>query len=1255
MTFRLPYSYFDVPQRWQDSAKSSRIRRKWRGSAEALEARCLLAVFPSFTPLAPLGSAIHGSEIEDAIETAGVADVHEISLPAGRLVSLSVQPAADTLQVRAELRDTQGQLVVSGQTSAAGEELSLSNFAVPGSGTYRLFVQGDNGTLGNYSAEFLLDTNLEATDSSAAAPTDIPFAPSILGVQRASIRGKLEPASTQVVAFSENFDGTTTGFTFDNTFGSGNGLWHLSTGRSEDGLPGHTGPGSLYFGRNETPTSGGDYSVGSTGGAVISPAIAIPASGTYELLFSHFLQTEGDVNWDRVSVAIDVGVGFVDVATSATGTLPTGTQGAWEQVSIDLSAYSDQTIRIRFAFDTIDGAANVFEGWFIDDVRVVAEGFASEEDVFSINLSQAVGQSMDVLFVGEADVDFSSATLQLLSADGSTVLATGSADPLGMPATNLTRGILDFVVPSSGLYRLRVTGAIPGEYTLLMVIGATFDVESNDDLLSEVRNLNVNLAALGYAEAQLATGPVIQPGELRFPIGSLSAENRWMNTVGTVSQLAYLPHGVNPADFAETYHPRAMRPTGAAGNASHQVEQIAVPEAEPNNSFGSGQLLKLGFDAGLGESTTIDVAGRLGNTSTTIQVQEPDGSIPLAKATGLARFETVRADGRIDPAQPATGDYDFYEVPNVAAGSRIVVNAVRRGTSMLDSALGIYNSSGVLVASVDDPGQLDSYLNYLVTVPGSYYAVVRGAGTNTGFQSDPFDVNSGLGIGSSGNYTVTIGVDVEDVEDYFRVPLEAGDVLAAGLSGQAGVLQFFNANEDLLMQVSNDQNFSAIFPASSPLRGIGASADNLVTWVVDRTGDYYLKVSGGLGNYDLNLGVFRPPLEAESEIQKQILFLDFDGADYNAMSLGGNADARLSPLRSFLPNWGLHPFGDYDAVIDAIVEVVEENLSHDPRTLGNNGDFQQTGIFGNFDIEIRNSRDHADPFGQPNVSRLIIGGTIPELGIGTIGIAETIDVGNFDTTETAIVLLDLLSAPGSNPNSLNQFNIAPSKSIIDLIGVGVGNIAAHEAGHFFGNWHTDQFNPTPNIMDQGGYLENIIGLVGAVWGDANDKDVDFGVDAFVPNEGFVGNENTLDVISFGLPRGGVVRGPSVQTVNPAAGIVTNLYVDKIHIQFSKALHPASATNAGNYRLTYAGIDNVFGNADDVQIGTIPVFNGDDEVTLDLNTALLPLPIGSYRLELLSSILDTNLNRLNARASTPNGSDTVHLFRIALRRSAICTA
>jgi len=101
----------------------------------------------------------------------------------------------------------------------------------------------------------------------------------------------------------------------------------------------------------------------------------------------------------------------------------------------------------------------------------------------------------------------------------------------------------------------------------------------------------------------------------------------------------------------------------------------------------------------------------------------------------------------------STGEYD------VAFTIAIETFADSLGTG-LDTYVGLYDSFGTLLASDDDSGTgFDSVLNYQVQADGEYYAVVRGFGS--GFASDPFTAGTGGGIGSIGEYDVTISVNSE--------------------------------------------------------------------------------------------------------------------------------------------------------------------------------------------------------------------------------------------------------------------------------------------------------------------------------------------------------------------------------------------------------------------------------------------------------------------------------------------------------------
>ena len=68
-----------------------------------------------------------------------------------------------------------------------------------------------------------------------------------------------------------------------------------------------------------------------------------------------------------------------------------------------------------------------------------------------------------------------------------------------------------------------------------------------------------------------------------------------------------------------------------------------------------------------------------------------------------------------------------------------------------------------------------------------------------------------------------------------------------------------------------------------------------------------------------------------------------------------------------------------------------------------------------------------------------------------------------------------------------------------FVGTAIGNIVAHEAGHFLGSFHVDNFNTVPNLMDQGGNFPLLFGVgPDDVGGTADDRDVDFGARRLQP-------------------------------------------------------------------------------------------------------------------------------------------------------------
>jgi hypothetical protein len=111
----------------------------------------------------------------------------------------------------------------------------------------------------------------------------------------------------------------------------------------------------------------------------------------------------------------------------------------------------------------------------------------------------------------------------------------------------------------------------------------------------------------------------------------------------------------------------------------------------------------------------------------------------------------------------------------------------------------------------------------------------------------------------------------------------------------------------------------------------------------------------------------------------------------------------------------------------------------------------------------------------------------------------------------------VLSEPAGGPASLNTYLTADSDRA-GFVGQAVGNVVSHEAGHVFGNFHTDNLDGVANLMDAGGVGFDTLFGVGpdGVGGTADDTDVDFGDDAYLPFEGLSGTEDTLGTIAFGV-------------------------------------------------------------------------------------------------------------------------------------------
>jgi hypothetical protein len=541
-----------------------------------------------------------------------------------------------------------------------------------------------------------------------------------------------------------------------------------------------------------------------------------------------------------------------------------------------------------------------------------------------------------------------------------------------------------------------------------------------------------------------------------------------------------------------------QEPTGSNGSNDNQVN------AEPVPGFGTGRR----------ENPRVRILGSIANLApdpTPIEPREDDGSIPLANETGIDGEGAVTAEATLGDGPhggpEGSNDFDFYALSS-RQGLTITVDTTR--TEAVDTVVAIYNADGDLLAVNDDafvpPNWLASRLIFPVPADGDYYVLVAGFSPEGSLPEDPADSGSGAGGAERGDYALSIISGLVDT-DYFALQLDEGDVLGAVGRGVADTLTIWRPDGTQMVGAPR-VDASSLYAPESPLPGGG---NTTLAYVAEESGTYAIQVSGMPGAYDTLVEAYRPGSEIDPAARVQTVFLDFDGARVNTGIWGGPGVRELSPFGTFVARWGLDRSQEA-TLINRITATVRENIRRDLIEKGLNDDLA---------VRVINSKDNRDIFGQENVSRVIVGGTIEQSGIPTIGVAQYIDPGNYGHEDSALVLLDILSDPTYGEASLNYY-MNPSTNRVAFVSRAVANVISHEIGHNIGNFHTENTNDIHNLMDAGGanFGENLYGVgPDGIGGTADDEDIDFRLDIYDLFEGFTGHENTLNVSAWAFVRG----------------------------------------------------------------------------------------------------------------------------------------
>ncbi|NQV35421.1 MAG: S8 family serine peptidase, partial [Phycisphaeraceae bacterium] len=121
-----------------------------------------------------------------------------------------------------------------------------------------------------------------------------------------------------------------------------------------------------------------------------------------------------------------------------------------------------------------------------------------EVDAYTVDFTGKGGHAIDIVLAGHDSAVLSGELLELLGADGSTVIATAVLDPLGGDAENYDLGILGFVIPVDGIYTIRFSSMTDGDYGMLVTDSLVFDTEPNDAVSDSLRSLDNTTVAMGH-------------------------------------------------------------------------------------------------------------------------------------------------------------------------------------------------------------------------------------------------------------------------------------------------------------------------------------------------------------------------------------------------------------------------------------------------------------------------------------------------------------------------------------------------------------------------------------------------------------------------------------------------------------------------------------------------------------------------------------------------------------------------------------
>ncbi len=158
------------------------------------------------------------------------------------------------------------------------------------------------------------------------------------------------------------FDNNNEGWHFDPLVG-GVGWQQSTTGEAK------SKPGALYYGNLAT----GNYDNGqANSGVAYSPIVLLPKGVQLSLNYWYLFAIEGGTTYDTVDLQLATEQGLYTNWVTVQAKGANTSINKWARQLVDLTQFGGQNIRLRFAFNSVDGMANTTAGVYIDEFSIYA-------------------------------------------------------------------------------------------------------------------------------------------------------------------------------------------------------------------------------------------------------------------------------------------------------------------------------------------------------------------------------------------------------------------------------------------------------------------------------------------------------------------------------------------------------------------------------------------------------------------------------------------------------------------------------------------------------------------------------------------------------------------------------------------------------------------------------------------------------------------------------------------------------------------